>query len=227
MRVVRYLQLFLAASTALALLGCATPGREKAPSPTTEARVAELVRREILLEESNLWQSALDTNLEILKLEPRNTAAMNVIAGIHGTLGEFEEEVTWARKALAIDPRYEPAYINLGNGLSGLGRLAEARAAFEKAAELAPRDPLAVYSLGVFAESQGDFAQALGFYDRSVALDDRFENGHFNRAAMLANLKRFDEAIAALHKVLELSPGRQDAQEMLRRIEEDKARPHR
>jgi tetratricopeptide (TPR) repeat protein len=222
----RHLQLLLSAATILAFLsGCATSGPSQPPSPATEARVAELVRRELLLEQSNFWESALDTNLEILKLEPGNATVMNVIAGVHGTLSEFAEEVNWARKALAIDPRFELAYINLGNGLTGLERFEEARAAYEKAGELAPRDPIPVYSLGVLAENQGKFEQALGFYERSVALDERFESGFYNMAAMLGNLKRFDEAIAALHRVLALDPGRQDAQEMLRLIEAAKARP--
>jgi tetratricopeptide (TPR) repeat protein len=219
----RHLEILLLASTLLG--GCATSRPSQPPSPTTEARVAELIRRELLLEQSNLWKSALDTNLEILKLEPRNATVMNVIAGVHGTLGEFAEEVTWARKAPEVDPRYEAAYINLGNGLTGLERFQEAQAAYEKAGELEPRDPLPIYSLGVLEENQGNFEQALGFYERSVALDERFESGYYNKAAMLANLKRFDEAIAALHKVLTLSPGRQDAQEMLRQIEAEKAKP--
>ena len=197
----------------------AAPGWSEAAGPGKEQRIAELERQELRLEDSHNWRSAIDVSMEIIKLDPRNTAAINTIAGLHGNLGEFQEEIDWARKALDIDPQYGHAHINYGNGLAALGRSQEAQAAFEKAAELAPKDPLPVYSLGVLAESQGKYEQALGFYQRSVALDDRFENGYFNMAAMLANLKRFDEAAAALKKLLQLKPDAQGAREMLKQIE--------
>ncbi len=54
---------------------------------------------------------------------------------------------------------------------------------------------------------------------KSVELDPRFENGYFNLAALYANLKKYDEAVAALHKVLEINPGADDAKAMLADIE--------
>ena len=113
----------------------ALPG---AADQETKSRIEELVRRGILLEEAHLWRSAIDASKEVLELDPKNVAAMNTIAGLHGTLGEYQEEVTWALKALEVDPRFDLAYINHGNGLAGLGKFAEAQAAFRKAAELAP-----------------------------------------------------------------------------------------
>ena len=219
----RRCQVFISVSTALLLLGgCVASGRSQAASPRTESRVAELVKRELLLESAHFWRSAIDVNMEILKLEPRSIAAMNTIAGLHGTLGNFQEEVTWAHKALDIDPQFVLAHINYGNGLAALGRIQEAQAAYEKAGELAPKDPLPIYSLGVLAERHGKIEQALTFYERSVALDERFENGYFNMAAMLANLKRFDEATAVLKKLLELNPNAQDAEQMLEQIENER-----
>lgn len=197
--------------------------QSQATGSQTESRVAELIKRELLLERAHLWRSAIDVNVEVLRLDPKNAAAMNTLAGLYGTLGEFEEEVIWARKALDIDPRFELAYTNYGNGLAALGRFQEAQAAFERANELVPMDPLPLYSLGVLAESQGKIEQALSFYERSVVLDGRFENGYFNMAAMLANLKRFDEAIAALKKLLELNPETPNAKQMLQQIEEERA----
>jgi tetratricopeptide (TPR) repeat protein len=51
-----------------------------------------------------------------------------------------------------------------------------------------------------------------------VALNDKFETGYFGMAAMLGNLKRFDEAIATLKKLLEINPEYQEAQRMLQQI---------
>lgn len=214
---------FIASSTALVLLGCLASNQSQAASSQPESRIAELIQRELLLEQAHLWRSAIDVNLEILSLDPKHVAAMNSIAGLYGTLGEFEEELLWARKALEIDPRFELAYINYGNGLAALGRFQEAQNAYEKAIELAPKNPLPLYSLGVLAENQGKIEEALSFYRRSVTLDGSFEDGYFNMAAILANLKRFDEAVAALKKLLELNPEAPDAKQMLQQIEAERS----
>lgn len=204
----------------LLVAGFVTPGQGQAAD--SKSRIQELMQREIALEEAGLWRSAIDMSKNILDLDPKNAAAMNTIAGLHGTLGEYQEEVTWALKALAIDPLFELAHVNHGNGLAALGRNEEARAAFNKAAELAPKDPLPVYSLGFLAENEGKLELALSYYERSVVLDARFENGYFNKAAALANLKRFDEAAATLKKLLEINPDLDDAKQMLQQIEKEK-----
>jgi tetratricopeptide (TPR) repeat protein len=149
---------------------------------------------------------------------------MNAIAGLYGKLGKFEEEIAWAKKAIATDETFYLAYINYGNAQTYLQRVQEAREAFEKARRLAPRDPLPVYRLGVLAEDQHKLSEATSFYEESVALDPKFENGYFNLAAMYANAKRFDEAVAALRKVLELNPQSTDAKAMLRQIEKERKR---
>jgi superkiller protein 3 len=197
------------------------------PAAYPGAAIEELIRREILLEEAHLWRSAIDANLEILELDPKSVAAMNTIAGLHGILGEYQEEVTWALKALEVDPRFDLAYINQGNGLAGLRRLDEAEAAYRKAAEISPQDPLPVYSLAVLAEDRGEIERALSYYEQSVKLDERFEYGHFSMAAMLANLGRFEEAIAELEVVLKLNPDALDARQMLEQIEEERRRADR
>lgn len=206
------------------LAGSVTSGQGQVADSATKARIEELVRRGILLEEAHLWRSAIDVSKEVLELDPKNVAAMNTIAGLHGTLGEYQEEVAWALKAIEVDPLFELAYINYGNGLAGLGRIEEAQTAFGKAVELAPQDPRPVYGLGALAESQGKIEQALSYYERAVALDKGFESGYFNMAAMLANLRRFEEAAATLKKLLEINPEAQDAKQMLQQIENDQAR---
>jgi tetratricopeptide (TPR) repeat protein len=114
------------------------------------------------------------------------------------------------------------AYINLGSAQGSLGNLKEAEASFNKARELEPKNPLPIYSLGVLAEQQQRFQQALTFYQQSVEADPKFQDGYFNLAAMYADLKRFADAKATLKKLLQLNPNAQDAKEMLRQLERQK-----
>ena len=56
-----------------------------------------------------------------------------------------EEAVVAYRQSLRYRPNYGPTFLNLGYALKDSGRLAEAAAAWEQAARLAPHDPVPRY----------------------------------------------------------------------------------
>lgn len=184
----------------------------------------KLIQREIALEDAGDLVGAIEINKQILRLNPNDAAAMNVIAGLYGQLGKFKDEIIWARKAIASDPKLSRAYVNYGNAEFYLGNVAEARAAFEKAQKLAPQDPLPVYSLGVLEEEAQQLNKAIALYEKSVAIAPTFEAGLFNLGAMYANAKRYDEAIATLDRLLLLNPGATDARTMRQDIDREKRR---
>lgn len=62
--------------------------------------------------------------------------------------GKVEEAARSYRQALALDPDFADAYINLGNALDRLGKSDEAIATYQKALELDPDLAGAHYNLG-------------------------------------------------------------------------------
>ena len=163
--------------------------------------------------------AAIELHKKILESQPENVLSMNSIAGLYGTLGKFDEELIWAKKAIDTKPTYDSAYLNYGIALAELGRIAEAKKAFEKAAELNPKAPIAFYSLGVLAEQARDLPLATKYYKKSVELDPKYDNGFFNLAVVQANLKKFDEAASTLKKLLAVNPNHTDARNMLKEVE--------
>ena len=201
----------------------ATAQSDEPVSPSeNNPKALELIKQALRLESAMLYVRAIDKYKEVLKLEPKDFAAMGSIAGNYGNLGNAEEEVSWAQKAIDTSPRFWQGYISLGNGLGMQNKFEPAIKAFQKAAELAPKNPLPIYSLGVVAEGQHDFKKALDLYKKSIELDPKFENGLFSAAAMYANSKQFAEAKALLNKLLELNPKNEDARQMLAHIEREK-----
>ena len=182
-----------------------------------EAR--KLVAQAVLLEAANAPESAIAKYKEVLEIEPKDFETLTAIAGLYGLIGQPVEEVAWAQKAIDATPSYWKAYINLGNGYAMQEKYGPAVKAFATAAEIAPKEPLPLYSLGVVAENQREIKKALEFYNRSVELDPKFENGLFSAAAMYANLKHFAQAQALLQKILDMNPNAQDARIMLKRME--------
>lgn len=74
----------------------------------------------------------------------------------------FDEAVLLWHEVLRAAPRLPEAHVNLGYALLGLGRHADARAAFERATTLRPGQANAYYGLALAWEAGGDLAMATG-----------------------------------------------------------------
>jgi tetratricopeptide (TPR) repeat protein len=158
---------------------------------------------------------------KLLAMAPHDYRVMNAIAGLFGAQGKFQEEARWSSHASKINPSFMPAFINYGNAELALGDVDEAQQSYEKAASLAPKDPLPFYSLGVIEEQKQNFEEALKFYEKTISLDSKFENGYYNAAAMLANLNRKEDARTTLNTLLSMNPKADDAKKMLSRLDRE------
>ena len=86
------------------------------------------------------------------------------------------------------------AYLQLGNLLGEAGRMDEANAAWDKAAQLDPQDARIPLSRGWYAYREGDLAKAEALYKQVHALDSKYYRPYFNLA--LVYLLRNDIAAA-------------------------------
>jgi len=184
-------------------------------------KLIKLINEALEAERKGDLSKAIQIGKHVIEIEPNNECELNVIAGLYGLLENFDEEIVWARRALAANPRHWKAYINLGNAQSHLNKKSEAEISYQSAQRLASASPLPVYSLGVLAESQHKAQEAIEFYQKSIELDPKFENGYFNLAAMYGNTKRFSEAKEILQTLLKLNPNSDDAKAMLFQIEQE------
>lgn len=69
---------------------------------------------------------------------PENYAALTHVAQGHLDLGNFDEAVTWAQRAIDANPNYVFGYLTLGCALAHLGRVDEAKIPVQRAVELQP-----------------------------------------------------------------------------------------
>lgn len=180
--------------------------------------VSRLVKDALIAEQAGNYPKAISIYREVLKKNPNDFSATNSIAGLYGSLGQFTEESAWANKAIRISPNDFRGYVNLGNALAGSGKVNDAKLAFAKAASLAPKSPIPVYSQGLVAEQQGNLAESVSFYKKAIELDSRFEPAYLNLAALYANQKKFDAALEFLNKLLAVDPSNKEAIAMKQQI---------
>lgn len=87
------------------------------------------------------------------------------------------------------------------------GRNAEAaRAAFQRAAALAPNDSQIAGNYANLLQELGAFDEALAQYGRALALNPGFREARYNRVLVLQKLGRLDAALADLDAILAAGP---------------------
>jgi tetratricopeptide (TPR) repeat protein len=98
-------------------------------------------------------------------------------------------------QAIAADPSFLDARINLGLLLHQNGRLAKAERTYRDAILACGRDPMLLFNLGVLLEDMGRRRDALEAYRAALRGDPAFADCHYNLALLSESLGRAKDAI--------------------------------
>jgi tetratricopeptide (TPR) repeat protein len=101
-------------------------------------------------------------------------------------------------RALAADPDFVDAHVNLGRLLQLAGRTEEAIDHYRHSIRPGSTDPTAAFNLGTALEELGRWGEALAAYHQALAADQQFADAHFNLARLYEQLGRRVEAIRHL-----------------------------
>ncbi|MFL6776363.1 MAG: TIR domain-containing protein, partial [Sphingomicrobium sp.] len=115
-----------------------------------------------------------------------------------------------ARRAIAIAPRLGAAYAELAGIEEDRFNFDKAQQFMREAMALSPADPK-VISTSMYVEWYvcGQPQKALSLADRLAELNPLTPTSYSVRSAILIDLRRYDEAIGAARKSLQLAPGRE------------------
>jgi tetratricopeptide (TPR) repeat protein len=117
-----------------------------------------------------------------LELESRNPAA---------ALQAYSE-------ALALDPRFSDAHVNLGRLLQLAGRTEKAIEHYLASIRAETSDPTGSFNLGTALEELGRWRDALRAYQHALKIDPHFADAHFNLARLYDQLGYRAEVIRHL-----------------------------
>jgi tetratricopeptide (TPR) repeat protein len=99
------------------------------------------------------------------------------------------------RNAVAADPAFVDAHINLGCLLHKSGRLKDAERVYRGVLDANPDDSVLSYNLGVLLEDMDRKNEALAAYRIAVRVNPGFADGHYNLALLCEELERPQDAI--------------------------------
>ncbi len=121
------------------------------------------------------------------------------------------------KNVVALDARHVAGWAQLARAFVTSGQYANAEAALGKATALPCKDPLVLDVVGTVYSLLGDQPAALEWYDKAASHSDN-DIYELSRAKALTFLGRFDEAEAALDKVLAIRPDAAQAHWMKSRL---------
>jgi Tfp pilus assembly protein PilF len=110
-------------------------------------------------------------------------------------------------RALALDPDYTDAHVNLGRLLQLSGRTQEAIEHYRHSLVAGTDDPTAAFNLGTALEEMGQWIAAIQAYRRALQMDRGFADAHFNLARLYEELGRREAAIRHLRAYRQLVGG--------------------
>ena len=114
------------------------------------------------------------------------------------------------QRALAIDPHYWRASLNLGLAYLSEGQTARAVGELRKLVDEQRANPEVRRALGTALEASGKMAEAQAQFEASLALDPGSAFSLFHRGLTLEGQGRLTAAIASYQQALELSPANVD-----------------
>src|SRR5690606_19698816 len=197
------------------LTGFPMPGGTMAEDVDTQ----ELLARARAAFGRDAYLAALADLQEVARREPFFADVHNLIGLCLALLGRPEEAVGAFDRAVGINPRYVEAHVNRAITLNELGRYAEARSSFERAAEadveegvrgfpsaLAARLANKHLELGDLYAEGGALAEAAEQYRRGCEIRPRFVDirGRLGRA--LIELGEVGAAVRELREVVGANP---------------------
>jgi hypothetical protein len=119
---------------------------------------------------------------------------------------DAEEALACAERAIAIMPRFAPAFSCRGMALESLGNISEAIESFRKAVELDPNFVDGHGRLGKILLRGGQLELAMACFDEVVRLQPTKPSGYYNRGVVLVRMKRFLEAVDSLDEAIRTGP---------------------
>jgi tetratricopeptide (TPR) repeat protein len=173
-----------------------------------EAAAAELNRllnaAQTAVQQKDFETAAKDYEQYLAK-EPNDATVHFDLGYVYTALGRSGDAKTQYQKAIVLDPKMGPAYLNLGLTLLQSSP-AEAVEPLQHAAELLPDQARPKFLLATALERSGKLKDAIAQYQAAEKLDGKDFDTHLSLASALLHAKRPADALPEFRSALALQP---------------------
>ena len=117
---------------------------------------------------------------------------------ICGEMAQYEEAISSFGSAILLDPMNADLYVRRAKMSVVLGKIDDALRDLNFAYELDPSAKRTLLYLGDVYLKANSADKALTFYDKAIAADEKYDEAYSRKAALLVQMKKPDEALAAI-----------------------------
>lgn len=128
------------------------------------------------------------------RLAPNDFRWIYLLAKLEHLQGRVEEAIQHYQVAASLQPAFVPTQVNLGNLYLELNRLEQASACFALALQKEPNNAAAHYGLGQVALSKRNFAAAIEYLEKALALVPQANRIHYPLALAYRGLGNMEKA---------------------------------
>ena len=183
-------KIFISTFTCLLILffaGCANMPKLKLPTVTSKT---EKVVQQPKFKVSEKTATAYNAALKLMRSKNYTTAIIEM------------------KKVAGMDDRISGPWVNIGLAHKELGQKDKAKASFEIALSINPKNSYALNHLAIMYREEGDFNKAEGLYKKALSARPDYQNAHLNLAILCElYLRKIDCAIEHYQEFLSLSGG--------------------
>ncbi len=135
-------------------------------------------------------------------LEPTNELILQSLTQMYMRANRPADAERIAKRALTFNPNAEPAYETYGSVLAAEKKFDDARAQFEAAAKIAPKDAHPIALEARTYEDQNAFALASQTFDRAIAIDPTSIEALVGKAQLAASQHDVTTAVSTYNTIL-------------------------
>lgn len=164
----------------------------------------------IVLNRFGEYRRTLEVIEFAIELDPQFAYSYFVKARALRLLRRLEEALDTINRALELSNR-AIYHSEQGRIFIQMERYDDARAAYERALQVSPNDPVAIVGLGDVAYFSGDIAGSIPFFQQAAEVDPTYSYAFYSLAYSYFDLEQFDNALRAVREALSIDPEYTDA----------------
>lgn len=160
----------------------------------------------VRLHQSGQLNEAGEIYKKILKDDPKNSDALQMLGFIHYQKGEYNPASKLIRQAIEIYPQSSTYYNNLGLVLRKQGNTTEAISCFKNSLELKPNLTEALNNLGLTYQDQGNIDEAVSCFKKALETNPTLPEAYNNLGNVFKEEEKFDEAVFCYQRAIIANP---------------------
>lgn len=173
--------------------------------------IAAELQRGLELHRDGQAAEAAEAYRNVLKLDPNNVDALNLISIIFTDSGNPALAIDLVTRATEVAPDYFAPWMTLGNACQAAGRLDAAVGAFQKAIALQPDVAEVHNNLASALVDLGRYDEAASAAAKAIRLQHDLAEAHNNFANALLGMGEVKQAIESYRQAVRLRPDFSDA----------------